>query len=280
MAKNKRKDSVEIYLPENFTAYLTPIVIIISAIMISGSLIYSANRVTGTSLFGKNDSDIEDPVLGESDSEDEGGTDENSPPDYQSIYSFASELGVDEKDLKSCVDNEDFADEIKKDMDDGVEAGVQGTPGFVIGKLDSNGTVNGLLIAGAYPYETFQAAVNKYLIGEDNDLLADLESASTSIENDPIMGSKNAKVAIVEFSDYECPFCQRHALDVGKQIQENLLGDKVMWVYRDYPLGFHDPVATKEAMIAECVREQAGDEVYYKVHDYIFENTRTNGAGL
>jgi protein-disulfide isomerase len=101
-----------------------------------------------------------------------------------------------------------------------------------------------------------------------------------SIDDDPILGDKNAKVTIIEFSDYECPFCKRHFTDTYPQLVKEYI-DKglVKLVFRDLPLSFHQN-APKEAEAAECARKQGGDSVYFKFHDQIFTKTTSNGTGL
>lgn len=104
----------------------------------------------------------------------------------------------------------------------------------------------------------------------------------TSIDDDPVLGNKEtAKVAIIEFSDYECLYCARFKEQTFDQIKENYIDNgQAILVYRDLPLGFHDPAATREANAAECVQEQVGDQAYFEYHDLIFENTAGNGQGL
>ncbi len=106
--------------------------------------------------------------------------------------------------------------------------------------------------------------------------------AKVSIDDDPILGDrKKAKVAIVEFSDFECPFCKRFRQETLDQIKENFIDSgEVILVYRDLPLSFHNPAAEREAMAAECVQDLAGDEKYFVYHDRIFETTPGNGKGL
>jgi protein-disulfide isomerase len=106
-------------------------------------------------------------------------------------------------------------------------------------------------------------------------------TTTVSIDDDPKLGSNDAKVAIVEFSDYECPFCKRHFEETSELIKEAYVdtGD-VLWVYRDFPLDFHDPLASKEAQAAECIDDLAGDDKYFEYHDLIFTNTISNGQGL
>jgi protein-disulfide isomerase len=104
---------------------------------------------------------------------------------------------------------------------------------------------------------------------------------ATSVDDDPVLGDKNAPVTIVEFSDYECPFCKRHFDQTLPQLLKNYVtAGKVKIVYRDFPLSFHDPMATKEAVAANCARAQGGDTTYFKYHDEIFTRTTSNGNGL
>lgn len=104
----------------------------------------------------------------------------------------------------------------------------------------------------------------------------------TSIDDDAVMGDiKTAKVAIVEFSDYECSFCKRFRDQTLPQIKKDYIETgKAIFVYRDLPLPFHNPAAEKEAMAAECAREQGGDEAYYQYHDQIYDTTPGNGKGI
>lgn len=106
-------------------------------------------------------------------------------------------------------------------------------------------------------------------------------SGKVSVDDDPVLGSKDAKVTLIEFSDYECPFCKRHFDQVYPQLKKDYLDTgKVKLVYRDYPLPFHDPMATFEAKAANCARDQGGDSAYFKFHDAIFTKTTSNGNGL
>lgn len=110
---------------------------------------------------------------------------------------------------------------------------------------------------------------------------AEPTTAKVSLDDDPVLGDKNAPVTIVEFSDYECPFCKRHYEQTHAQLKTNYIDTgKVKLVFRDLPLSFHDPMATTEAIAANCAREQGGDVAYYKFHDTMFEKTTSNGTGL
>lgn len=102
-----------------------------------------------------------------------------------------------------------------------------------------------------------------------------------SVDDDPVLGDKNAPVTIIEFSDYECPFCKRHFDQTLPELVKKYIDTgKVKLVFRDFPLSFHDPMASKEAIAANCAREQGGDKKYYEFHDEIFKRTTSNGNGL
>jgi protein-disulfide isomerase len=102
-----------------------------------------------------------------------------------------------------------------------------------------------------------------------------------SVDDDPVLGNKNAPLTLIEFSDYECPFCKRYFTDTFPEIKKNYVDTgKLKIVYRDYPLPFHNPLATTEAIAANCSREQGGDATYFKYHDEVFQRTKSNGQGL
>jgi protein-disulfide isomerase len=83
--------------------------------------------------------------------------------------------------------------------------------------------------------------------------------------SDPSMGSASAPVTIVEFSDFECPFC-RQASPTLKKLQE-VYGDKVRIVWKDFPLTQIHPQAFKAAEAAHCAGEQGR---YWEYHDRLF----------
>jgi len=98
-------------------------------------------------------------------------------------------------------------------------------------------------------------------------------------DDDAILGGKNAPVTIVEFSDYECPFCKRFHDETLPLIKEKYIDTgKASFVYRDLPIESHKK-AYPSALAAECVRDQAGDDAYFAMHDLIFNDWYTVSDG-
>jgi protein-disulfide isomerase len=94
------------------------------------------------------------------------------------------------------------------------------------------------------------------------------------IDDDSIKGDKDAPVTIVEFSDYECPFCERFYSQTYNLIESEYIDTgKVKLIFRDFPLSFHAN-AQKAAEAAECAGEQGK---YYEMHDKLFEEGVSNG---
>ncbi|MEK6900593.1 MAG: thioredoxin domain-containing protein [Nanoarchaeota archaeon] len=95
------------------------------------------------------------------------------------------------------------------------------------------------------------------------------------LDDDAVKGKENAPVTIIEWSDYECPFCVRFYTDTESLIDEQYIKTgKVKLIYRDYPLPFHTN-AQKAAEAAECADEQGK---YWEMHDLLFEKGVTGGV--
>lgn len=242
--------------------YLTPASILLSALMISISIFVS---------FGNGNFS-----LGSSNNKGRGGNSNVATDDVDPIEQIVLDIDVNLDQFKECQANSDFADEIQNDTNAGQAGGITGTPGFIIGTFDQDGNVTGEVVSGAQPFSEFSKVIDSYLDGSGN---GDID---TTIDDDPILGDLNsAKVAIVEFSDFECPFCQRHHQTAYKDIVSNYVdtGDAVI-VYRDFPLSFHEPKASEAAEAANCVFEVAGDEAFFEFSELYYERTQTNGQGI
>lgn len=97
-------------------------------------------------------------------------------------------------------------------------------------------------------------------------------------EDDHIRGNPNAAIMIVEYSDYDCPFCKNFHDTMNRIMDEYGVDGKVAWVYRHFPLVQLHPNAPRIAEAAECVAELAGNEAFWTFSDLIFNERQTNEA--
>ncbi len=93
---------------------------------------------------------------------------------------------------------------------------------------------------------------------------------SVSLDDDPVKGDPNAPITIVEFSDFQCPFCGRFFTQTLPLIEKNYVETgKVKFVYRDFPIPSIHPNAIPAALAAECADDQG---LFWEYHDKLFEN--------
>lgn len=164
-----------------------------------------------------------------------------------------------------------------------------GTPQFYI---------NGALLTGAQPLEKFKAAID-----EERDRARDIASRGTArdrvymaaaainkgrkidtsaedpsavfyvpVGKSPARGPATALVTIVQFSDFQCPFCQR-VQDTLKELRQ-AYGDKLRVVWKDMPLSFHNR-AVPAATLAREARAQRGDAAFWAMHDSLFADVKS-----
>lgn len=89
----------------------------------------------------------------------------------------------------------------------------------------------------------------------------------------PIQGNKNAKVTVIEFSDFQCPFCKAYFdQTAGKMNDTYIKTGKIKFVYRQFPLTSIHPNAQKAAEASECANEQGK---FWEFHDLLFQNQDT-----
>jgi len=129
-----------------------------------------------------------------------------------------------------------------------------GAPGAII--------VGAIIVAVAIIYVNYDRVDNK-----DQDAQIQDQIAEATIDDDAVLGDVNAPVTIIEFSDYQCPFCK----DFWDETLPSIIGEyvstgKVKFVYRDFPLSSH-PLALPFAEAAECAGDQ---DKYWDMHDMIF----------
>lgn len=174
------------------------------------------------------------------------------------LKAYASKIGLDQNKFNSCLDSGSKASPVKADLDDGTKAGVNGTPAFLI---------NGRLLSGAVPFEQFKSVIDEELSGS-----APASTQRVTVANGdlPVLGNTSAKVTLVEFSDYQCPFCGRHFTQTEPQLKKEYIDTgKVRFYYRDFPLSQIHLGAEKGAEAARCAGDQGK---YWEYHDIVFQN--------
>ena len=89
-----------------------------------------------------------------------------------------------------------------------------------------------------------------------------------SVAGRPFSGPEDAPVTLVEFSDYQCPFCARHFRQTLPQLLSNY-GNQVKYVIFNYPISTIHPLAQKASEAAECAYDQ---DKFWEYHDLLFNN--------
>jgi protein-disulfide isomerase len=210
-----------------------------------------------------------------------------SPASYEQ---WAQAAGVDVAKFKAGILAHTWADKVEKDEALSTQVGVSGTPAVF---------VNGILLSGAQPFDKFKAVIDQELskaqakiasgtpkdrvyvaMSKENktnappakdDKQAEKEDTTTvfkvPVGSSPAIGSSNALVTIVEFSDFQCPYCGRVEPTL-KQVREKY-GDKVRLVWKNEPLPFHNR-AEPAAEVAMEARAEKGDKGFWDVHDKLF----------
>ena len=144
----------------------------------------------------------------------------------------------------------------------------------VIKELRESGTIDRAVDAGIGRYiERQRAEAEQRERREADTRAATLRPVSKG--RDHIRGDSAAPVTLVEYSDFECPFCKRFHLTVKRLVDES--NGRLKWVYRHFPLDELNPVkARKEAVASECAAELGGNDAFWKFADRFFELTPSN----
>lgn len=201
-----------------------------------------------------------------------------SPLSSDNLKKYAKDLGLNANKFNTCLDQNQKKQSVETDLNQGESLGVRGTPGFFI---------DGRLLGGAFPFEAFKEIIDKEIAGTGStsckDYSQDIQHycdetgndpqkpfkplpKNVDVANTPARGASNAKVALVEFSDFECPYCIR-AYPTVKQILK-AYPDDVKFYYKNLPLRNIHPNAQRASEAALC----AGDQnKFWEYHDKLFE---------
>jgi protein-disulfide isomerase len=202
------------------------------------------------------------------------------------LETYAQQIGLDLPKFRAALDNHDGKGRVDADLALGHQVGIEGTPNFF---------VNGRNLQGAQPYEEFKRLVDEE-IAHAGKLLArgtapaqvyptvlkgaqvrlagpppriveaSKEVYRVPVGDAPARGGAQPKVTIVEFSDFQCPFCARVNVTLHQLLKD--YGADVELLYRHNPLPFHEN-AMSAALAAEAARAQGK---FWEMHDKLFAN--------
>ncbi len=197
---------------------------------------------------------------------------EATPLSVDNLKKYAKDLGLDTGKFNSCLDSGSKAKAVAADENYGQSLGVQGTPGFF---------VNGRFIGGAFPFSVFKEIIDKEIAGTGSTTCSDypsdmqqycqpnggidLTQKTVDVNNAPGEGANNPKVTIVEFADFQCPYCVR-AYPTTEQILKTY-GNDVKFYYKQFPLSQIHPYAEKAAEASMCALDQGK---FWQYHDKLF----------
>ena len=211
------------------------------------------------------------------------------------VIKYAEEIGLDVEAFKADLTSGKFAAKVKADMDQGKQFGVRGTPSFFINGAWQRGaprTIDALkqivdaqkkeaeelIAAGSKREEVYarmmRAAADKRVQPAQDNKAQKRPGApdpgtsyAVPTDNRPSFGPDDALVTIVEYSDFQCPFCSRASATVG---EIKAAYPDVRVVFRQLPLGFHDRArpAAKASLAA------ANQGKFWEMHDKLFANQK------
>lgn len=125
----------------------------------------------------------------------------------------------------------------------------------------------GVLIAGSIIFVNMNPAPQAPLEGDN---LPRTVSVSPVTEEDHIIGSPDAPIMLIEYSDFQCPYCTMLYPTLKRIVEEG--NGRIAWVHRHLPLESIHPQARPAALASECIAEQLGEEGFWKFADAVYPN--------
>jgi len=181
---------------------------------------------------------------------------------------IAGDLGLNTTDFAACLSSGRHDAVVQANQDEGIALGVNGTPAFFI---------DGFPISGAQPFDLFEYAIGLAEEGTLAQAYVQNEPQATPTPSGPVevntagsysIGDADAPVVLVEFTDFQCPFCSRHFLETYPQIVTDYVDTgQVRYVFLDFPLSSIHPQAQAAAEAARCAGDQGA---YLAMHDALF----------
>jgi len=209
------------------------------------------------------------------------------------LEKWAKEQGLNVSKFKKALADDKYGKTIQEQQALASSLGARGTPAFFINGRNLRGAqplaafttvideemakAKALVAKGTPRAKVYETTIAKGETGPKTAPAAPAPDANKIYDipvpkNAPTKGGAKAKVVIQEFSDFQCPFCSRVNPTVAQVVKE--YGDKVQFVWRDYPLPFHKD-AQPAAQAAREVFAQKGNKAFWAYHDLLFANQKT-----
>ncbi|MDB4943878.1 MAG: Periplasmic thiol:disulfide interchange protein DsbA [Labilithrix sp.] len=218
----------------------------------------------------------------------------------EAIRAWAISAGVDSRSLEEGLAAHHWSAKVRRDESLADTLGVNGTPVSF---------VNGIEVPGAQPFEKWKAlldvtleeakrlekegtprealyarmvtsgggAAKRDAKKDDDDDAPDVTVWRIPIGTSPARGDVNAPVTIVEFGDFQCPYCKKAQPTLARI--ESTYGSRVRFVWKDNPLSFHKR-AMPAAELARFARATKGDAAFWKIHEKLFASSALEDADL
>ncbi len=135
--------------------------------------------------------------------------------------------------------------------------------------------IAGALVAGGIYFGGITGKGQQTAVGGREKAVPEITLAAVSA-NEHVLGNPNAKIAMVEFSDTECPFCKQFQTTLHSIVNEYGKDGTLAWVYRHFPIDSLHPKSRKEAEATECAAEQGGNDAFWKYLDEVYKRTTSN----
>jgi protein-disulfide isomerase len=209
------------------------------------------------------------------------------------LTTLAGELGLSKLEFEKCLSSGRYASFVKGQAEQARQGGITTAPvTFLV--LGSNGKWQ--MIAGAGTLSAYTDVINAMLydiwsppaatqpsapaplpVAEEHTASPDGPLPPVDPATDHIRGKANAPVTVIEYTDFECPFCIRHQKTMSQLLRK--YRGSVNWVTRPFPLPFHAGAEAK-AVAAECVASLKGNNAFWRFHDQIFKRSGADGSNL
>ena len=166
----------------------------------------------------------------------------------------AADIRADE--YQACLKDGAASQRVQDDIDRGITSGVEGTPATIIVHVPTGASA---LLSGAQPINVFQQVIDALRAGETVDVPM-IEGDFTLDTDEHLIGNPEADIVMIEYSDYDCTFCQRVHPTLTQLVSDD---GNIAWAYRHFPLTAIHPEALPKAIASECFAELGGAEAFW-----------------